>query len=541
MGSRTLGHVFFNSGVDRGTKPRADVARRLGRLARNALVPLLVAISYYSGSKIGFFLTPPNTPISTFWPPNALLLAAFLLTQRRRWWTLMLAVLPVHLLVQLHTGVPLARALGWFVGNTGEALLGAICISHFRKQYRLGSVRGMTTFLTFGVILGPLATSFLDAGVVSMTGRSGDYWMLWLTRLSSNMIANMTIVPTVLFFLRNSKSWFRKVTLERWFEAGVLILGVVFVSVLVFHKESAWGSAVSALCLFAPLPFLLWAAVRFGPGAFSASMLVVTLISSWNAVHGRGLLTSTMPASENILYLNILLTLFALPSIVLATVIADRRQAEGLLKNTRNTLIHEQEQERYRIARELHGNLAQQLTLLGLEFDQFRTELDPAMRARLQMLHDQLAGISNSTRDLSHELHPFVLEYLGVAAALRTLCRRAGTHRKLKVVFSEQNVPDRLDAGISLCLYRVAQEALQNMTSHGEALAVMVELKVEKEHAWLRILGEGIRLNQEEELHHGSRGFSSARARLLDLNGAFNVTSTPQGTKIEASVPVPAA
>ena len=85
MGSHSLGHNSFNSKA-LPTESRADVANLLRNVLRNARVPLLVAISYYAGTKIGFLFTPANSPISTFWPPNALLLAAFLLTPRRTWW-----------------------------------------------------------------------------------------------------------------------------------------------------------------------------------------------------------------------------------------------------------------------------------------------------------------------------------------------------------------------------------------------------------------------------------------------------------------------
>ncbi len=535
MGSHSLGHNSFNSKA-LPTESRADVANLLRNVLRNARVPLLVAISYYAGTKIGFLFTPANSPISTFWPPNALLLAAFLLTPRRTWWAFILAVLPAHLFAQLPTGVPLARTLGWFLGNTSEAMLGAICIAHFRKQERLfSSVRGVTIFLAFGVFGAPLITSFLDAAVVQLTGFSGHYWMMWITRLSSNMVANITVVPTILFFFRDGKSWFQKPTL-RWAEAAMLGLGLTLASVVVFHQESTAGDPISTLTLFAPLTFLFWAAVRFGSGAYSSSMLLVAVIASWNAIHGRGLLTPNKSPAENVLYLNILLILFALPSMILAAVISDRRRAEAVLKNTRNNLIHEQEHERYRIARELHDDLAQRLTMLGLEFDRFKTESDPSMKDRVQLLRDQLRGISTATRDLSHQLHPFVLEYLGLVAALRTLCRNA--NGKLKVTFIEENMPAQLDPGISLCLYRVAQEALQNASDRDEARAVMVKLKLEKENASLVIFDDKVSLNPEQ-LYSGNTGLASARERLLAMDGTFIVSSTPHaGTKIEASVPL---
>src|SRR5579864_84592 len=76
---------------------------------------VLVGIAYYIGTRIGFALTPTGQPNSTFWPPNAILLAAFLLAPRRTWWTFLLAVLPVHVFAQLQIGVPLATAAGWFM------------------------------------------------------------------------------------------------------------------------------------------------------------------------------------------------------------------------------------------------------------------------------------------------------------------------------------------------------------------------------------------------------------------------------------------
>lgn len=538
MVSRKLGHLVSRFRPTQEVELRKDTPSSVNGSFDTIQIALLVAILYYAGTKIGFFFKPAGVPVSIFWPANALLLAAFLMTPKRLWWAILAAVLPAHLLAQLPAGVPVARALGWLVGNTGEALLGAVCIRYFRKQERLfDSVRGLITFLVFGVLGAPLVTSFFDVGIVQLTGRSGDYWTLWMMRLSANMIANMAVVPTVLFFGRTGMTWLRKATFERWVEACVLASGVVFVSILVFNREYIPATHLPALA-FAPLPFLLWASIRFGSGALSASILVVVMIASWYEVHGNGPLPSAS-TPESVLYLHVLLTLFALPSMALAAVLAERRRSEELLQGTRNKLIHEQEQERHRIARELHDDLAQQLTLLGLELDQFRTGLDPSLKLRLQGLHDQLVGISNATRDLSHELHPFALEYLGLVAALRTLCRRVGVHNNLKVTFREQNVPPRLDASVSLCLYRVTQEALQNITTQSKAHAVNVELKVVWGQAWLVIVDDGLGLSPEQ-LYSGSVGLASARERLMGLNGTLKIMSEPQkGTKIEASVPLP--
>ncbi|MCI0441915.1 MASE1 domain-containing protein, partial [bacterium] len=95
---------------------------------------VLTGAAYYFGAKLGFALTPGEFPISTLWSPNAILFAALLLAPMQFWWVLLVAVLPAHILVQLESGVPLLRSLGWFLTNTTEGLLGAILIRKYCKS-----------------------------------------------------------------------------------------------------------------------------------------------------------------------------------------------------------------------------------------------------------------------------------------------------------------------------------------------------------------------------------------------------------------------
>jgi len=117
---------------------------------------LLVASSYYLGTRIGFAWTPSQQPNSTFWPANAILLAAFLLAPQRIWWALLLAVLPAHMIAQLQSGVPVWTASGWFISNSAEGLIGAFFITRFTRQESLfDTVRGVLTlyFVVFSLLL----------------------------------------------------------------------------------------------------------------------------------------------------------------------------------------------------------------------------------------------------------------------------------------------------------------------------------------------------------------------------------------------------
>src|SRR5262245_59711984 len=93
--------------------------------ARSLMAAAAVAVGYIAGVLLGLALTFKSEPISTLWPPNAVLLAGLLLTPPRQWWLLVLAVLPVHLIAETVLGVPLTMAACWFISNVAEALLGA--------------------------------------------------------------------------------------------------------------------------------------------------------------------------------------------------------------------------------------------------------------------------------------------------------------------------------------------------------------------------------------------------------------------------------
>src|SRR3954469_14639008 len=124
--------------------PNSSVAAN--RTASTVSAALLVGISYYAGTLVGFAWTPSGQPNSTFWPPNAILLACFLLAPTRIWWTFILAVFPAHMLAQHQAGVPLWTAVGWFASNISEALIGAFCITRLTDSRKIfDDLRGVFT------------------------------------------------------------------------------------------------------------------------------------------------------------------------------------------------------------------------------------------------------------------------------------------------------------------------------------------------------------------------------------------------------------
>jgi len=535
----TPAHSFFSPGQTVSGQKR-DVRYFTAFAALPQLhipfVALLTAVAYYFGTKLGHLFTPATTPIGTLWPPNAILLGALLLTPTRSWVVLLGAVLPAHLLAQLGAGVPLGAAMGWFCTNVGEALVGAACIRHFgrREQRPLTGLRGTVIFVLFGVLVAPLVTSFLDAAVAVLTGQGKGYWLLWTTRLSSNMLAELIFVPIIVLSGVRRLSWIRRLTLGRATEAILLVVGIVIVSLLIFGTGNLTGNIPALIC--APLMFLLWAALRFDLSVLSTSLLAVALISIWNAMNGHGPLPRAS-MTEEVLFVHFLLLGFTLPLVLLQGFKVEQRRALASLSETRKRLINSEDEHRQRFGRELHDDIVQRLALIAVEVDRLGASGRLPSDVDVKSLYQEVTQVSEATRQLSHEVHPFVLEYAGLGAALRTLFQRVEQQSGIQISFTEHGA-NTIGEDASLCLYRVAEEALQNIVRRGWARNVTVDLAGRQQSAVLRIWDDGIGI-ATEELPDNEIGLASMRERVMALNGVCDIVSaTERGTTITATVPL---
>jgi signal transduction histidine kinase len=522
------------------TSENNESSAPVNRILPTARVALLVGISYYVGTRIGFAWTPTGQPNSTFWPPNAVLLAALLLTPRKAWWAVFLAVLPVHMFAQLETGVPVWTAVGWFITNSSEALIGAYCITRFTDSTkRLDSVRGVLIFLAFGVLFAPLATSFLDAAAVVITGWGGHYWQLGTQRFWTNALAELTIVPTVVLCNPKDLSSIRRISGSRWGEAALLAVATMLLTVFVFGLQPVSPATTPAL-LYAPLPLLLWAAARFGLGGLSLSLLSLALISTWSTMHGR-LPFPYASLPDNILSLQILFCVVAVPLMFLSAVMAEARRTQESLRRMSGSLIETQEQERSRIGRELHDDIGQRLSLLAIELEQVQNSPDLHVedRRRLGELQKQTLAIATDIQSLSHELHSAKLQYLGITAAMRGFCQEFGEHQKVEIDFRSHDLPSPLSPDISLCFYRVLQEALHNAEKHSGARRFEVQLWGTSGEIHLTVQDFGLGFDSEAAKESRGLGLISMQERVKLVNGTLSIESQPQrGTTIHACVPL---
>ena len=224
--------------------------------------------------------------------------------------------------------------------------------------------------------------------------------------------------------------------------------------------------------------------------------------------------------------------------------VTDRKRAEEALASVSRMLIEAQEQERTRIARELHDDIGQRLALLAIELEQVRQvspDLSIEVRNRIAALHKHTAEIASDVQSLSHELHSSKLEFLGIATAMSAFCKEFSDQHNVEVVFAHDEVPRKLPPDISLCLFRVLQEALQNALKHSGVRHFDVELSYGSDQLHLTVVDSGAGFETKAERGGGGRGLGliSMEERVKLLNGTFSIESRPKGgTTIHASVPL---
>ncbi len=234
--------------------------------------------------------------------------------------------------------------------------------------------------------------------------------------------------------------------------------------------------------------------------------------------------------------------------------ITERKRAEQILRESEaalrlgnekihylaGELINSQEKERRRIALDLHDDVTQKLAALSIAHSKLEKKLSqPAsvMRETIANLKERTAAIILDLRQLSRQLHPAGLEYVGLSASLRSLCQDFGEDITIQL-----DVPDSIGtvpSDVALCLYRVAQESLHNVRRHSDAATVHVKLARVKGRLRLDISDDGVGFDVDEARRSGSLGLFSMEERARHLEGSFRIQSRPgAGTQLEVLVPV---
>jgi PAS domain S-box-containing protein len=636
--------------------------------SRVALWVLASSVAYYISTRLAWSLCFPDSKVSLFFPPHAVLVSVLLLVPTRHWWAYTLAAACSHFLATQQAQWPPIYALHCEVFDAVQHLAVAAGIRFFIKHpFRLMTLRDAIIFVLIAVLIVPFGTAFWGAAFTVSNNFGTQYWIEWRNLGISNAVTAIVLLPAILLGANRLSAARVNVSPGRLLEGVLLAATLLATGFFVFGQETA-GPEASPPLLYLSMPALIWAAIRFGFGGMSAAMLAVTFQAIWGTMHGRGPFLNQSPA-ENALGLQLFLLVTAVPLMLLAVMVQEEKRSQNSLRESeerillateaaqlcmwiwdlrRNTVwlsdqmrelfgysgsqdvpydsflthVHEedrahvsravqhalddrsgyqanyrvvlpdgtfrwmsgtgrvkadasgtpalllgvsmditdrrrfeeesrevsgklitaQEDERKRIARDLHDDLNQRLALLSMEMELFGTQSEDtrsAARKRLESMNSQVKELSSEVHRLSYQLHPAKLDQLGLVVAARTFCREVSAQSGIAIHFDEHDVPRHLNADVALCIYRVIQEALQNSVRHSGGAPIQVKLISIDEEIHLYIADDGKGFDVDNAMQNGGLGLVSMRERVRQVHGSIHFASSPgAGTRIEVSVPL---
>ncbi len=288
------------------------------------LACLLASLSYFAAD-LGGALVLRSQMVWPLWPGCAILVAVLLLMPRRIWPILIAAGLAGFVLYDLQAGLALRSIALLIVADTVEILIATLGVSYsLGRLPHLDSVKSLAKFAFFAVILAPMA-----AASISTSAFGGSYWIRWRIGFFTEALALLTLTPAILSWVSPRPVWMRK-SRAFYLEAATLIAGLSLLGYVAFVGP---GRTAPPVAIYSLLPFLLWAALRFGMMGITTSMIVVAFLSIWGAIHGHGPFTGTEPLN-NVMSLQLFLLFAVAPFMVLAALVEEQKQTERAFRES---------------------------------------------------------------------------------------------------------------------------------------------------------------------------------------------------------------
>ncbi len=276
----------------------------------------------------------------------------------------------------------------------------------------------------------------------------------------------------------------------------------------------------------------------------------------WRALRRWGFKESDLPPGSTLLFKEISLwertkriwisgLLVILAMSLLATYFyysrAELKKSRDVQAQLSGHLIDAQEKERSRLATELHDDFSQRLALLALGLDNIaETFSDPSntLKQTLDKFSQAVSELGEDLHSLSHRLHSSTLDTLGLVIGLRSLCREFGARQSIEIDFTSEDIPGSVRPEVGLCLFRIAQEGLQNLKKHSGTKRAQLSVRHIGDKLSLSLCDEGVGFDTKR-LEKPGLGILSMQGRTRLLGGDFEIHSTPgKGTRIEAWVPL---
>jgi signal transduction histidine kinase len=292
-------------------------------------VALIVFFAYLLGAEAAFVVgTLSDKIFAPFWPPNIVLFCALLVLPRERWWLALAAAFPAHVIAEVKVGMPVHQLMVAFATNIAVALAAAEIIRRLQFPWFRTSKSAAAYVVLVGVLC-PAVVALGGAFVpIAGGGAPQRYFEFWLQWTASNALGFLMLGPAVLLFARGGAKalWPAKHT-QRFEFVGMLLLMAIVAHVALPTAALQFSSPFIVALLYAPVPLIVWCAVRFGAAGASAGVLTAGLVFVAHEISGPSLFTAGNP-ENNVLALQALLVFLSVPVLLLGAGIDEIRQLE---------------------------------------------------------------------------------------------------------------------------------------------------------------------------------------------------------------------
>jgi two-component system, NarL family, sensor histidine kinase FusK len=545
-------------------------------LVQRILIILALAVVYFAAGKLGLKLAIINPSASSVWPPTGIALAALLLLGYEVWPAILIGAFAVN----MTTTGSVATSLGIAVGNTLEGLLGAylICtLAHGRRAFASAE-----DLLKFAFLGGAVSTTVsATIGIASLSAKGfippGHRAEVWLTWWLGDLMGAIVIAPCIILWVDRPplKRGLRE-RLRGALAAGILLLlGVVLFANLLPYGYQDYR--LSFLCI----PLIVWGAFYLRAHEAATVVLALSGIAVWGTLRGFGSFAGR-DVNSSLLLLQSFMGAIAMTSLVLSAAIfqrdsdhaalektkqelegrvvertaqlqeriAKQERAELALRDLSSRLLQMQDDERRRIARELHDSTGQELAWLNMSLSRLQTDMQTDMRKLSEDTANRVAEalsvvtkVTSELRTISYLLHPPLLDEMGLSSAIRWFVDGFAERSNIRVNVEVPRDLERFSPDLETAIFRVVQECLTNIHRHSGSATASIRLDRSADGLTLQIADQGKGIPREKlptsavagKTGVGLRGMWE---RVRQFGGDMEISSHETGTVVRVIFPV---
>jgi two-component system sensor histidine kinase UhpB len=477
------------------------------------------------------------------WFPGAVLLSVLLSVPPRLWPACILASLLGMLTVAVGFHLPVTDTL---LVVTPSLLLTSVAAWLLQlvpdSAPPLEDFGKLAVFGVVAVVLLPAVSATCIEYVSRFTSFRASVLMDWPNIALAHALGYALYVP-VWVSVRCPDAAVRHATHVPWGFVGIELVMVAILGVI-WYLLGDRVELTPLLCL-APAPIIISACIRTQMTGSSIVVFIIVILAAHLSVLNKGPFLSETP-QQTTLALQLWTLAVSLSALTLGVLVEQRAAARRALtvahsdvREMAGRLIATMEQERARLARDLHDDVSQRLAASSIGLSALRRRLDPKHRADVSTIQDQVIALSEDVRQLSHELHPSCLAHAGLYDALESLCVGHRRARGPQIFFVGDRKADQLAPEVALCFYRVTQEALANALRHAAATKITVKVSVAMEQTALWIFDDGVGFDAASTyVARPGIGLISMQERTKLLGGSFDIRSAP-GRGVDLCVRIP--